>query len=619
MGRKPRIDPAEIAEILRVLPDRPEDLTQRDILWSDENIEDVGPNYLIYERYPVEAHGMELQQTMSPEDWDRYDRETKVTWGAHCTCTFCGQEIETLWERRDGRIRLLRGEADADGWKLDREGFYVEKGEQVTCDCCGRWLYVEPKSFLRSGRVAQQVTVSVEAHGGYGCLIYWMQRYELDKNGGASFWVLPREALVVSRSGQLLRFTHVGYCGFGESWKPDWEYKPYNPPTRRLYDIPYASGDTGRHGRVCKELKWLGVFGDYDELEQSTWEKTGLVEFLREEDWAYEDPGSAEDYLRLWQKHPNVENLAKAGWRQMCYDAVNGRELGLIRWEKVKPHEMLGMSKEDFRGAGPAGWGADRHRQWLQYSAEYPGTRAETFRNASFRYRACFDSLMDRADGSSRWRLEKLSSYLGKLGLDNAEGLQLLMDYRTMAEECNALHTERDWWPKNLRAMHDAAAESAKEIDSDHGKEFTAIAQELAGLRWSDGRYCIRVAASAEELRREGKVLHHCVGGYASRHAKRTDVIFFVRKARRPERSWLTLDIRMDSYYPQEVQLHGYYNEHAPGAPDTPWSTKTWKIPRAAREFIDRWKKEILAPWYKAYVERITGAAEAKKKGRKTA
>jgi hypothetical protein len=68
-------------------------------------------------------------------------------------------------------------------------------------------------------------------------------------------------------------------------------------------------------------------------------------------------------------------------------------------------------------------------------------------------------------------------------------------------------------------------------------------------------------------------------------------VIFFVRKYRRPERSFFTLDINMEGAKPNEVQLHGYKNEHIAAG-------KKRRIPARVRSFVDRWKSEVLMPWY---------------------
>lgn len=101
-------------------------------------------------------------------------------------------------------------------------------------------------------------------------------------------------------------------------------------------------------------------------------------------------------------------------------------------------------------------------------------------------------------------------------------------------------------------------------------------------------------------------MLHHCVGGYHQKHAAETDVIFFVRRARRPERSWYTLDIRMDRDVPKEVQLHGYRNE---------WCDRgRLHIPQRVRDFCDRWEREVLLPWAAAQKDKQTNTKKRKRR-----
>ncbi len=96
---------------------------------------------------------------------------------------------------------------------------------------------------------------------------------------------------------------------------------------------------------------------------------------------------------------------------------------------------------------------------------------------------------------------------------------------------------------------------------------------------------------------REGETLHHCVGGYASQHCK-GQMIFFVRHARRPERSWFTLNENINGENVSRIQLHGYGNEFAHG--------KRLTIPEKVENFVQEWETTILAPYLKNKNRRIT-------------
>ena len=143
-------------------------------------------------------------------------------------------------------------------------------------------------------------------------------------------------------------------------------------------------------------------------------------------------------------------------------------------------------------------------------------------------------------------------------------------------------------WPKALRQAHDrvAAAMKYQKIDGQTKAAFASMTARCQGLAWEHDGICIRPAATPLELIEEGNTLRHCVGGYADSHAKGR-IILFVRHTRRPDRSWYTLNINVQTK--QEIQLHGYKNEFVDG--------KHLKIPRRVREFVDMWEREVLAKW----------------------
>ncbi len=104
---------------------------------------------------------------------------------------------------------------------------------------------------------------------------------------------------------------------------------------------------------------------------------------------------------------------------------------------------------------------------------------------------------------------------------------------------------------------------------------------------------------------REGHVLHHCVGGYGKTHLL-GQLVLFVRHARRPERSWFTLNIDVRKDQPQRIQLHGYGNEWAHG--------ERLIIPQRVLDFVDRWEKEILLPAFRQVRAAELAAKPARRK-----
>lgn len=95
---------------------------------------------------------------------------------------------------------------------------------------------------------------------------------------------------------------------------------------------------------------------------------------------------------------------------------------------------------------------------------------------------------------------------------------------------------------------------------------------------FSAGGLTVVVPKNSDEIVQEGKTLRHCVGGYAARHMDGKVVILFIRKARRPERSFLTVELSPDDK-PRVRQVHGYRNDlYAHSSPEEKyaWFFDTW-------------------------------------------
>ena len=68
--------------------------------------------------------------------------------------------------------------------------------------------------------------------------------------------------------------------------------------------------------------------------------------------------------------------------------------------------------------------------------------------------------------------------------------------------------------------------------------------------------FCI-INPSYEEIKEEGKVLHHCVGGYAESHLLGNTSIMCLRKKEEPKKPFYTIEIKNNTV----VQIHGFANK----------------------------------------------------------
>lgn len=606
----------DLKDLLAILPEEPEK-ELRD--WAFLHNEDLlGGELCLFRRESVELY---------PEDqgWPLHAPEgaqNKRVWGARCSCTACGEDfIAGYGSAKQGGIKikgirllcddagqLWPGVPDKDELEAVAD---IAEGEALSCPYCGAEVRLVHAGSLRGGRTWQLLLCQAAVLAGRLVLLYWMARRTADEYGNFDCSLRPWEAVVLDRDGRLRRITHVVRGMYGAKPAPAWRLcGRFRAPE----ELRYYSWDADGHQQIGAR-----IFHRVPDLTGTTGEKTGIEDYIRSGGtWLAA-------YLLLWRRHPGAENLTRRGWGRVLQDrldeqAMTNASTGQTRlpalpeidWNKKKPHEMLGMDKRSFYALAGR-WGADSLKLWTEYNAAAGDLTAmqladaerklhpETIRRITERLRA----------GETDLALSRSLPYLRRQAERSGRPIRtlagMLTDYREMLRARHAEPTEYERYPRDLAAAHDREAEAQKAREkTKFAGDFARLREKYAPLSWSDGEICIRVAATPQELTREGEVLHHCVGSYHRKHAAETDVIFFVRRARRPERSWYTLDIRMDTDVPREVQLHGYRNE---------WCDRgRLHIPRRVRDFCERWEREVLLPWAAAQRDKQTNTKKRKRR-----
>lgn len=614
----------DISEITKLLPEQPRP-GMVEAVFKDRHYSDLGGEHLIYKRESI-AVEPELYRTMTDKDFEEFRENTEYRWGAICRCTACGEEFITGYENKNGLsgIKIFQGEdgqlypgyvsPDYDNYDV----MFLNSGTSAFCPYCNARVTVKAKSKLGNGKKHQILTISVERAGDYAAIVTWLVKRELNPYG---FWeditVIPRNAVVIDEKGKMRCFRHTDIHFFNDTPISEWKaIKGYDDPQFKKY---YS------HEAICHTKINGVVWSDSADLTGTTGEKTGLQTYI-EKGCCY--PAM---YLKLWQQHPQIENIVKSAYFEVLESeiqhnidtsvnyygtppkeiTINGLDLA-----EVKPHKMLHFTKEEFRVGMLCEWDWNISYMWLLHDYFIADMSAAEFDEYVLLLGLEPVSLLDgqTIDGEDCLLLPEVTKYLTKqevkCGMEAAELVQFLIDYRDELYRQNANNlTHELLWPRNLVEAHDRIMKTVREMsDPKSAKNFKRVAKKYKPLEWNDGELCIRVAQSHKELIDEGDTLNHCVGKYGEEHLKESDVIFFVRRYRRPERSYYTLDIRMNKGKPKRVQLHGYGNEHH-------GEHKQYRhsIPQKVLDFCDRWEKEILMPFY--YKE----MAKQKKKESKSA
>ena len=176
-------------------------------------------------------------------------------------------------------------------------------------------------------------------------------------------------------------------------------------------------------------------------------------------------------------------------------------------------------------------------------------------------------------------------------GLPAEKALTIWRDYLSMAKKLGKnLEDSIVYRPRELERRHDEAVVALQEIDTKQKaeelrkkfpnlekvcKEITPIYQLL-----KDEKYAVLVPQKIEDIIKEGKALHHCVGTqecYFDRISRKTSYIVFLRRQEEPEKEFYTMEIEPNGNI---VQKSKEYN-------------RTGEDYREAETFLKKWKKNV--------------------------
>ena len=135
-------------------------------------------------------------------------------------------------------------------------------------------------------------------------------------------------------------------------------------------------------------------------------------------------------------------------------------------------------------------------------------------------------------------------------------------DYDDYLRQCAQLrynlHDTAISMPHDFMAMHTRLSEMIKYNESQEARrKFRENMEYRKKLEFAHGGLFIRQPKNMTEIVNEGKRLHHCVGGYAERHANGKLHIMFIRTAEKPDVPYYTMEISTEG---KIVQVRGLRN-----------------------------------------------------------
>lgn len=494
-----------------------------------------------------------------------------------CVCTSCGP------------FDIFKG--------MDKAFFQHSHRDKIKCPNCGEEVTLYAVGRMRSGNSLEewQRAAILRAAPDGGLLIaagYGIKRYSPDELRPVVEWV-PK-ALTYLDMGKRMQWEIVIRNHFNTYW-----YTENQRYRRETVKEPFCAWMTWRND----DRYWL--IG----LEQLA--NTNL-RYCQLESWYEAMTGEAlygierpvrqiVKYLAKYTAYPAMEMAVKLGYTDAVTELVldNRKNHRYINWGAKTVDGFLRLPKEEAKAFVKSGMTVKelvRIKETVK-----TGTAGSVMECLRLREMAGSFDTMEKAGKCGQLvgvKLEKALRYIGKRTEEErfrpkSEAAQYWLDYLRAAKELEYdLGEQTVAMPKNLRERHDNAnsmlALQKKAIENE---AYEARRKRLERL------YCFRlgglgiyVPESGQAIIEEGRTLHHCVGGYAERHIKGKVDILFLRNARKPGRSFLTIEMeprKKETDAAKLVQIHGYKNEC--------YNRKGQTMKQKYKWFLDAWFRWMLA------------------------
>ncbi len=279
---------------------------------------------------------------------------------------------------------------------------------------------------------------------------------------------------------------------------------------------------------------------------------------------------------------PALEVLLKLGWPEIVRDVVHHHQLNksLINWQAVKPWDIFRVPKEEYKIFEKyCMTGYEKQEKYKTVLKIYRDLKKLGIKGGMSR--ACLWT--DISHDYFRWKetvLRKLKNNVNLTHLENYLNKQkskkqtlnsVLIewsDYLRMAKELQYdLTQEVVIFPKKLKTAHDTADKNlrilreqrlAKEREELRKKAEHIVKSYEKKYAYSNEEYSIVLPTCVEDIIREGKLMHHCVGGYAERHFNGVLCICFLRKNTDIDKPYYTIEMRDTTL----SQIQGHHNRH---------------------------------------------------------
>lgn len=441
-------------------------------------------------------------------------------------------------------------------------GKIIEEKKNIRCPYCrhtvecvhvSKFRYSEPLTEYAWPLVISKVDGVIIAAG------YSVQQ-RFTKDGRKSIDVKEHEAYVFDNAhvtrltGAQRNFTTMWYLGYWRQLK--------------------------RYSDEWKDGSALIYYTQNNVFKNTRYEHCRLKQYVRQA----KDKSRPIDYLNIFKRYPQIENLITSGFAYLLEKAdyySKGIDLSLLNMKEQSPRRMLGLNKPDFEYMKTAKLNIDDIRNFRKLREILPAAEARQLAQMIKDYSFRIDVIIAEGAGALKLcnyidRIYRKKKHITKTGV-----LSDWLDYIRYAGQLEYnINDPVIRFPADLTRAHDRVVEAVKHEEQKELRErFEAMFEKIAPLAWSDGTFEILPARSERELINEGEQLGHCVGGYGKAHCGASP-IFFIRKCSDPAEPFFTLQLNLASR--TVIQNRGRHN-------CTP--------PKKVNDFVEQWLEKVVRPY----------------------
>ena len=476
------------------------------------------------------------------------------------TCTACGASY--FLEYIPINSGCSYGCSSSYGFVLPDSNETMYHGQNCLCPKCGTGCEVAHVSRFRSFgslyTISHGLCLTAHCVGKHLCLLSWRVYKCCDKEGNIKYRAEKYEGVMIV-GGKPIRITgharNTGGCDYEiEHWK-----------ARKRFSIE------------VNEFAINEIYPfDCEEIAKTDSANCAIDEFVKSGTFS---DAKLFQYLKLWCKYPNVENLVRNGFSDFIDSLISlGETQGgypyytygfdlrkvtkYVNWNEARPHLMLGIEKEEIPNIRNYSAVKVLLYAYARRVDKVKLSRELLDRLTEYNAKKCLEFLNEKFAGIEP-KFLKTFNYIQKqqkkCKQKNLIDFQYLKDYWDALYKVYGTMDKELLYPGDLKVAHDRTIMLVKEKENEElSRKINKATEKYIDFSFEDKKtgLFITPCRTHSDLLKEGEILNHCVATYASSVAAGRTCIFFIRKISEPDIPFFTLELKEN----RVIQNRGYKN-----------------------------------------------------------